>query len=253
MHAARQFHHCGGLPRTPPRSCRCRPAKQPHRRVARPLASLQGVPVTTPLSQTADSWGLQSCAPASPVVLLVDGTNLGSISAGSPASRQRSSSSSALRQTTQERFLAWLQFLAAVASSAAAARAPLAAVLVAFDNKGSALTNVRAQLQPNYLSMRYTGIGQQKTPSAAARASVALSGWGELAAVVEQLNQQHQQQQQPATTGQQQPAAAAAAMAAVPGWQQFLVAHAAYGFEADDVMAAAAHWVSSPWLFMLQP
>jgi hypothetical protein len=120
---------------------------------------------------------------------------------------------------------------------------PLAAVLVAFDNKGSALTNVRAQVQPSYLSGRYAGKASQQQ----GRTDVALTGWGELAAVVEQLNSQQplnsikqQQQKQKQQNQQQQPSASAAA---APNWQHF-VAHAAYGFEADDVLAAAVQWVS---------
>jgi hypothetical protein len=31
---------------------------------------------------------------------------------------------------------------------------------------------------------------------------------------------------------------------AAPAWQ-YLVSHAAYGFEADDVLAAAVQWVSA--------
>lgn len=143
------------------------------------------------------------------------------------------------------RFRAWLQFLATVANSAtststntgsfAAGGGLLAAVLVAFDNKGSAATNVRAQLLPSYLTSRYsnnntTGGTQQNT----------LSGWSELAGVVEQLDSHQQLLQQ-----QQQHADASAGAA-----PSFLVAHAAYGFEADDVIAAAAQWVSAvgDWL-----
>jgi 5'-3' exonuclease len=127
-------------------------------------------------------------------VLLVDGTNVGALSASSA------------KQPVPERFAAWLHFLAA----AAAGDSPggtLSAVVVAFDTKGSTLTNVRAQQLPGYLSRRHSS----------ASSSSSSSGFAELAGVVEQQQW--------------------------PGCGPFLACHAAFGFEADDVLAAAASWV----------
>jgi hypothetical protein len=157
-------------------------------------------------------------------ILLVDGTNVGNIAAG--GTRQRAGPF--CRESVQERFAAWLQFLAAAACAGGGGRcsgggsgsgAALAAVLVAFDNKGSALTNVRAQLAPSYLSTRYGSSSGRDTQ---------LASWSELSAVVEQLQQQQQQ------------TSASASSSVTPC---FLSCQAAYGFEADDVLAAAAAWV----------
>jgi hypothetical protein len=127
-------------------------------------------------------------------------------------------------------------------------------VLVAFDNKGSALTNVRAQLQPTYLSKRYPSQQQQQQGGKAVQQNVALSGRAELSGVVEQLshcyNEQQQQQQddQPALL---QPLLGGHGSAdATPPACPYLVAHAAYGFEADDAIAAAAQWVSGVLYFL---
>jgi hypothetical protein len=233
-----------------------------------PLSSHVSNSTSVELVQTADSWGLQyssssavsspAAAQVSPLVLLVDGTNLGCISAGSSSNRHRQSK---LHQSTAERFSAWLQFLAAFTDSCIRpnSHAPrdsnrtttdssssggdtLACVLVAFDNKGSALTNVRAQLQPAYLSKRYPSQQQQQQSGKPPQLNVALSGWAELSGVVDQLNHCKQQQQQ--QLGGQ--GSAGAAPPACP----YLVTHAAYGFEADDAIAAAAQWVSGVLYFL---
>lgn len=226
------------------------------------------------LSQAASSWGLEwqaaaaptddhtdaavhsSTAGAVPVVLLVDGTNLGCICAGSRSSQNHNTRT--FRESTEERFKAWLQFLAAFTNSPSSSSSnsnsscgPLAAVLVAFDNKGSVLTNARAQVLPAYLSKRYshqssttskhgTGLpaaaaSMQAGQRRAGTGSAALSGWAQLAGVLDQLNTQQElqelQEQQFSTS--------------IHASCSYLAAHAAYGLEADDVIAAAVQWVST--------
>jgi len=225
------------------------------------------------LSQAPSSWGLECRAAAAPtddqpdaavhsstsvavpVVLLVDGTNLGCICAGSRSGQ--SQSTRIFRESTEERFAAWLQFLAAFTNSNSSSSGPLAAVLVAFDNKGSALTNARAQVLPAYLSKRYnqgsttstqgTGLpppaaSMQAGQGKAGPGTAALSGWSQLAGVLDQLNTQQElqelQEHQSSTR--------------IPASCSYLAAHAAYGLEADDVIAAAVQWVSTN-KFLMSP
>jgi hypothetical protein len=157
------------------------------------------------LLQSKDSWLLQTTGDPVPRLLLIDGTNIACLSAGSKHTRR-----SPFREPVADRFNAWIRFLQAATAADA--------VLVAFDNKGTSDTNVRAQLsQQRYLRQRYK---QQQNPSAAhssagrirSSSSVSLNGWGHLAQSISH-----------------------------PGC---VVAHAAYGYEADDVLAAAAQWVS---------
>jgi hypothetical protein len=155
------------------------------------------------LVQSKDSWLLQTTGKPGPRLLLIDGTNIACLSAGSKHTRR-----SPFKEPVADRFNAWIRFLQAATAADA--------VLVAFDNKGTSDTNVRAQLsQQRYLRQRYK---HQQSPSAAqstagrGSSSVTLNGWGHLAQSITH-----------------------------PGC---VVAHAAYGYEADDVLAAAAQWVS---------
>lgn len=138
-------------------------------------------------------------------MLLIDGTNIACISAGGKHSRR-----SPFKEPVADRFNAWIAFLQAATAADA--------VLVAFDNKGTSDSNVRAQLsQQRYLRQRYKQQqGQTTAAGPAGRGSssgVTLNGWGHLAQSITQ-----------------------------PGC---VVAHAAYGYEADDVLAAAAQWAAS--------
>jgi hypothetical protein len=151
--------------------------------------------------QSKDSWLLQTTGEPVPRLLLIDGTNFACISAGSKHSRR-----SPFRETVADRFNAWIAFLQAATAANA--------VLVAFDNKGSSESNVRAQLsQQRYLRQRYKqGAATALAGRGSSSSSVTLDGWGQLAQCIAQ-----------------------------PGC---ISAHAAYGYEADDVLAAAAQWVS---------
>lgn len=267
------FHRCKAG--TPP-VCQALPHKTRARCVAaRSLTSVSETNCAQQLQQARDTWGLQYTQQGSnprPIVLIVDGTNLGCIAAGNTKVHR----SNPFRSSTQVRFAQWLQFLSAVANSPRASTygssssssgvnvgehsvairhtGPLAAVVVAFDNKGSAMTNVRAQQMPSYLKNRYSG-----------SSDVALAGWSELSSVVSEFDKQ-QQQQQPhhhqqqhaiSSTGSctwQQPGLQLHHTTA-PGAEEyqppatafpscrFFAVHAAYGFEADDVIATAAQWV----------
>jgi hypothetical protein len=161
--------------------------------------------------QSKDSWLLQTTGEPLPRLLLVDGTNVACLSAGSKHTRR-----SPFREPVADRFNVWIRFLHAATAADA--------VLVAFDNKGTSSTNVRAQLsQQRYLRQRYkqqpgqpaahspAGRGNSSSSSSSS-SNVTLDGWGHLAQSITQ-----------------------------PGC---VVAHAAYGYEADDVLAAAAQWVS---------
>jgi hypothetical protein len=162
------------------------------------------------LVQSKDSWLLHTTGEPVPRLLLIDGTNIGCLSAGSKHTRR-----SPFRESVADRFNAWIRFLQAATAADA--------VLVAFDNKGTSNTNVRAQLsQQRYLRKRYkpqqnqsaaqSSAGRGSSSSSSSSSSSTLNGWGHLAQSITHSG--------------------------------CVVAHAAYGYEADDVLAAAAHWVS---------
>jgi hypothetical protein len=195
-------------------------------RQAKGFAAFESTQEPHALLQSCQSWQLVR-PPATaghseltaPRVLLIDGTNLACISSGGKHNR-----GSRFRQPVEARFIAWIKFLKAFA------QAPIA--IIAFDNKGSINANFRALLAPNYLQKRYK---QQQTGTAAASQ--------------EQKHHQKQQMQPP----QHQHQLAAAKTQSLSGWGQLAAAaereagciafHAAYGFEADDALAAAVETV----------
>lgn len=157
-------------------------------------------------------WAVRAAPTGDTLVAVIDGTNLAVRSSRASPGDNRSA---------PERFSAWLGYLRAVTGAAV--------TLVAFDNKGSAAGAARAALAPGYNRARYR---RQRRGGSAAAGSAAAGAAD--------------------TTPAQGGTPPAPVATHLPGWAHLdgitrtagcHPVHAVVGYEADDVMAAAAAWV----------